>query len=70
MSEGGVITVALTVISAIVWAVRVEGIVRSHEQQIAQLRNDMKSEMADMRADVQYIRQRIDQFLGGPGKRP
>jgi hypothetical protein len=69
MSEGGVITVALTVLSAIVWAVRVEGIVRAHEQQIAQLRSDMKHEMADMRADVQYIRQRIDQFLGAP-KRP
>lgn len=61
MSEAGVITLALTIISAVVWAVRVEGIVRAHEQQIAQMRQDMNSKIDLVLFEVRYIRDRLDE---------
>lgn len=63
MSESGVITLAVTVASAIVWAVRVEGIVRSHEKEIAQLRTDMNSKIDSVAEDVKYVRTRLDEIL-------
>lgn len=63
MSEGGVITLAVTVASAIIWAVRVEGIVRSHEKEISQLRQDMNSKLDTVAADVKYLRSRIDEIV-------
>lgn len=63
MSESGVITLAVTVASAIVWAVRVEGIVRSHEKEIAQLRTDMNSKIDGVAEDVKYVRDRLDELL-------
>lgn len=63
MSEAGVITLALTVVSAVVWAVRVEGIVRAHEQQIGQLRSDMNSKIDAVLIEVRYIRDRLDEAL-------
>lgn len=63
MTEGGIITVALTVIAAIVWGVRVEGIVRAHEKQIEQLRTDMNSKVMEVLVEVRYIRNRVDEAL-------
>lgn len=63
VTEGGIITVALTVIAAVVWGVRVEGIVRSHEKQIEQLRQDMNSKVTEVLMEVRYIRQRVDEAL-------
>lgn len=63
MSESGVITLAVTVASAIVWAVRVEGIVRSHEKEIAQLRTDMNSKIDSVAEDVKYVRTRLDEIM-------
>lgn len=66
MSEGGVITLALTVASAIVWAVRVEGIVRAHEQQLAQIRQEMEGKIDILLEEMRYVRKRVDEW----GKRP
>ena len=63
MTEGGIITVALTVIAAVVWGVRVEGIVRAHEKQIEQLRTDMNSKVTELLVEVRYIRNRVDEAL-------
>lgn len=67
MTEGGVITVGLALVAGLVWAVRMEGFVRAHEKEIAQLRMDMRGEIAELKEDVKYIRERIDRAMGRHG---
>jgi len=67
MSESGVISVLLAAILGVTWAVRIEGKVLSHDREIAQLRDMVRDEMALMRADLHYIRNRIDAW--GPAPR-
>ena len=62
MSEGGILTLLLTIVSAIIWAVRVEGIVRKHEQQIEELREDARRAQQELLLELRYIRQRIDEM--------
>jgi hypothetical protein len=69
MSEGTVATIVIAAASAIVWAVRVEGMVRSHEREIGQLRIDMNSKIDQLLAEVLYIRQRFDEQFKA-GRRP
>lgn len=64
------IAIALAIVAGIVWAVRIEGKVLSHDRDIlrmqadaAQWRQDMRAELAVMREDLRYIRERIDQRI-------
>ena len=65
MSETGIITVTLSVLAAIVWAVRVEGIVRAHDKEIAQLRRDMEHKIDAALIELRYIRERVDAIAKG-----
>lgn len=63
MSENFVIWALGILGMVIVWAVRIEGKVNAHDREIEQLRADTKGEMATLREDVRYIRDRIDVVL-------
>lgn len=49
-----VMAALLPIVAGVVWAVRLEGRINANENRVS-----------DMRADLTYIRQRIDAFLGG-----
>jgi hypothetical protein len=60
----GVITVGGSLVGLVVWSVRLEGRVNTHE-----LRHRQHDKSHDeIKADVQYIRARIDAALNGRGK--
>lgn len=61
MSEGVVMTLGAGFISALVWLVRLEGRINGHDREHRQ-HNDRHEEV---RADLAYIRSRIDRALNG-----
>lgn len=60
----GVMTVGGSLVGLVVWSVRLEGRVNTHEQRHHQ--HDKAHD--EIKADVQYIRARIDAALNGRGK--
>lgn len=48
-------------VASLVWLIRLEGRVNGHEL----IQKTLRDEQADMRADIQYIRERIDRALNG-----
>jgi|AACY02.18.fsa_nt_gi hypothetical protein len=50
-------------VGALVWAVRIEGQVRTHEREIDQLRRDTETKIRQIHDAIDYIRQRIDRAL-------
>jgi len=61
MTEIGVgVTVGLSVIGAGVWLLRLEGRINTHDSQHA----DLTRRHDDLKADLVYIRSRIDRALG------
>ena len=59
--DGAVVSAAAAIVAAIVWAVRVEGKVYAHAQQM----QAHEKRVDEMREDLSYIRQRIDRALNG-----
>lgn len=58
-----VIAAVVGLVGALVWAVRIEGQVRTHEREIDQLRRDTDSKIRQIHDAIDYIRQRIDRAL-------
>lgn len=75
MDVGGIgayIAVGTPVVMVAVWLGRLEGLVRSqdkrhveHEAARQALRRDIDAKHAELREDIQYIRERIDRALNG-----
>lgn len=64
VSEAGIISTVLAFIGGVVWAVRIEGKVLGHDKELKLLRDDAKEDRAQMRADLAYIRNRLDEWTG------
>jgi hypothetical protein len=60
VDQGALVTGALAVIGGIVWLVRLEGRVDKGENN----HQNLKESHDDLKADVKYIRERIDDALG------
>lgn len=58
MTIGGVVA------GAIVWLVRLEGRVNSHDRELADVKDTHADNVQQLRDDVSYIRHRIDSVLG------
>jgi hypothetical protein len=52
MSEGAIMTAVISVLTGIVWLVRLEGRINGHDREIKQTRDD-----------IAYIRGRIDRAI-------
>jgi hypothetical protein len=57
------ITVGVLGVSTVVWLVRLEGRVNSHDQAIATVNEKLDRNDRLLREDVAYIRSRIDQAV-------
>ena len=60
MNDGALITIVLSALAGIIWAVRVEGRVNSHEVHHA----NVKESLGTINRELLYIRERIDDFMG------
>lgn len=61
MTDGMVLWLAGAIVAGIVWAVRQEGRLNGHDQELS----DHAKRHDEMREDLSYIRQRIDSALNG-----
>jgi hypothetical protein len=52
-------------ITGVIWAIRIEGKVLSHDREIAQLRDDLRTTVTRLDDNIKYIRDRIDHLIGG-----
>lgn len=64
VSEAGIISTVLAALGGVVWAVRIEGKVLSHDKELAQLRDDARDDRVQVRTDLAYIRSRLDELTG------
>lgn len=75
MNESAWVALGLAAIGGVVWAVRVEGAVRSHDKELTklprefeaaihQLRNEIQLTHTHLLSEVHYIRDRIDTKWG------
>jgi hypothetical protein len=63
MEGEAIVVTALAFVAGVVWAVRIEGKVLSHERELAQLRQDTDQKIDRVLTEVGYIRERIDRVL-------
>lgn len=63
LSPQAAITIAAGAITGLVWLVRLEGRVNGHDRELKDTKDTHSEEITTLRADVQYIRQRIDSAL-------
>lgn len=56
--------VGAAVVGAVVWLVRLEGRVNSHDRELADHKKHTSEDISQLREDVKYIRDRIDRALG------
>jgi hypothetical protein len=61
IESGAALTVAITFVGAVVWLIRLEGRVNTNEA----LHATLKANHDELKADVRYIRERIDRALDG-----
>ena len=57
------ITIAALALAGVVWAVRLEGRVNANDVAIVHVDTQRKESIEQIRADLTYIRTRIDQLL-------
>ena len=60
---GTALTIAGFAVAGLVWLVRLEGRVNSHDREILDVKTGHESDIQQIRSDVQYIRGRIDRAL-------
>jgi hypothetical protein len=63
---GTIVTVVCCAIAALVWLVRLEGRVNSHDREIKDVKDSHESDMQQIRLDLNYIRGRIDRAIEKP----
>ena len=63
MDTAALVGAGLACIGGLVWAVRIEGKVLAHDREIEQLGQHTDDKIDQLRADIAYIRQRIDKAL-------
>lgn len=59
--------IGVSIVTVLAWFFRLEGRVNTHAQQILDLKDLHAANTKQLRDDVNYIRQRIDQFIVGIG---
>lgn len=57
------ITICALALAGVVWAVRLEGRINAHDRDIAAIEAARKESIETVRADLAYIRGRLDQVL-------
>jgi hypothetical protein len=72
LEQGTALTVALAMVGGVVWLVRLEGRINNHDATHAehvsrhtQIREEIERRHHELRADIVYIRERIDKALNG-----
>jgi hypothetical protein len=60
---GTIVTVVCCAIAALVWLVRLEGRVNSHDREIKDVKEGHETDIQQIRRDVEYIRDRIDRAI-------
>jgi hypothetical protein len=61
--DGTTLTAILAATGGIVWLVRLEGRVNSHDREIKDVKVDNETDIQMIRKDLDYIRGRIDRAL-------
>jgi hypothetical protein len=60
-----VFTILVPSIGALAWLFRLEGKVNTHEKVIEDVKDNHEKAISDVKADVRYIRERIDRAIDG-----
>lgn len=60
---GTIVTVVGLSVAALVWLVRLEGRVNSHDREIKDVKEGHDSDIQQIRRDLEYIRGRIDRAI-------
>ncbi len=60
---GTIVTAVGLAVGALVWLVRLEGRVNSHEREIQDIKRGHDTDNEQIRSDRQYIRERIDRAI-------
>jgi hypothetical protein len=60
------VTLASIAIGSVIWLVRLEGRVNSHDREIKDVKDSHESDMQQIRLDLNYIRGRIDRAIEKP----
>jgi len=63
MTGEALIMVALAIVAAIAWLVRIEGKVLAAERDLARIELEQGTKMGQIMADIRYLRDRIDRVL-------
>jgi hypothetical protein len=63
---GTIVTLVGIAVGAVVWLVRLEGRVNSHDREIKDVKEGHETDIQQIRRDVEYIRDRIDRALLKP----
>lgn len=63
LSLGEAMTIGAGIVGAIVWLVRLEGRINSHDRELSDVKDTHAENVTQLRADVAYIRDRIDRAL-------
>jgi hypothetical protein len=63
---GTIVTLASIAIGSVIWLVRLEGRVNSHDREIKDVKDSHESDMQQIRLDLNYIRGRIDRAIEKP----
>lgn len=58
-----ILSVLLSVIALVSWAVRIESKVYAHEREIDQLRKETLRVVDEVRKDLTYVRERLDELI-------
>lgn len=60
---GTIVTLVGFAVACVVWLVRLEGRVNSHDREIKDVKEGHETDIQQIRKDVEYIRGRIDSAL-------
>lgn len=58
-----IVALALPFIGALIWLIRLEGRVKSHDRELADMKDTHEKAVAQIREDLRYIKNRIDTAL-------